>query len=60
MFPEKLTFDGFQHRTTRINEALVLMLLIDNKIQGKKNETNPSFLDLSHEVTPGRLEPPTF
>ena len=36
MFPEKLTFDGFQHRTTRINEALTLMLLINSKIQYKK------------------------
>ena len=60
MFPEKLTFNGFQYRTARVNEALVLMLLIDSKIKGKKNGTNPSFLDLSREVTPERLEPPTF
>lgn len=51
MFPENLTFDGFQHRTTRINEALNLMLLINSKIQSKKNGTNPSFLDLSHQVS---------
>ncbi len=51
MFPEKLTFDGFQYRTTHINEALNLILLINSKIQGKKNETNPSILDLSHQVT---------
>lgn len=25
MFPEKLTFDGFQYRTTRVNEALRLI-----------------------------------
>jgi len=60
MFPEKLTFDGFQYRTTRINEALNLILLINSKIQSKKNGTNPSFLDLSHQVTPARLEPATF
>ncbi len=36
MFPEKLTFDGFQHRTTRLNEALVLMLLIGSKMKGIK------------------------
>ena len=47
MFPEKLNFDGFQYRTTRIKEALDLMLLINSK----KNGTNPSFLDLSHQVT---------
>ena|GEM_PF-981585 len=57
MFPEKLTFDGFQYRTARVNEALVLMLLIDSKIKGKKNGTNPSFLDLSREVTPPGFEP---
>ena len=51
MFPEKLTFDGFQYRTTRINEALNLMLLINNQIQSKKNGTNPLNLDLSQEVT---------
>ena len=27
MFPEKLTFDGFQHRTNRVNEAINLMCL---------------------------------
>ena len=60
MFPEKLTFDGFQYRTTRINEALNLMLLINSKIQGKKNGTNLLNSDLSHQVTPARLEPATF
>lgn len=57
MFPEKLTFDGFQYRTTRINEALNLMLLIYSKIQSAKNGTNPSFLDLSHQVTQLEFEP---
>ena len=60
MFPEKLTFDGFQYRTARVNEALVLMLLIDSKMKGKKKGTNSSILNLSREVTPERLEPPTF
>ena len=59
MFPEKLTFDGFQYRTTRINEALNLILLINSKIQIKKNGTNPLFLDLSHEVTQLGFEPRT-
>ena len=51
MFPEKLTFDGSQYRTTRVNEALTLILLIGSKIQSKKNGTNPLNLDLSHMVT---------
>ena len=36
MFPEKLTFDGFQHRTNRINEAINLMSLIDKVLESKK------------------------
>ena len=60
VFPEKLTFDGFQFRTTRINEALEYILLIDNKIGGKKNGTNSSILNLSREVIPEEFESPTF
>ena len=56
MFPEKLTFDGFQHRTIRVNDAIGLMCLINSKLQGKKNGTNPDISDLSREVTPQRLE----
>jgi len=52
MFPEKLTFDGFQYRTTRVNEALRLMLLFDKTLQGKKNGTNQMFFDLSQDVIP--------
>lgn len=36
VFPEKLTFDGIRFRTTRINEALEYILLIDNEIGGEK------------------------
>ena len=59
MFPEKLTFDGFQYRTTRVNEALRLMLLFDKTLQGKKNGTNQNFSDLSQEVIPLGFEPRT-
>ncbi len=59
MFPEKLTFDGFQYRTNRANEAITLMCLIDNKIEGKKNRTSPHFSDLSQEVIWLGLEPRT-
>jgi hypothetical protein len=34
MNPDKLTFDGLQYRTTRINEAII-MLLINSKKQGR-------------------------
>lgn len=35
-FTEKLTFDGFEYRTTRGNEALQYVLLIDSKLTDKK------------------------
>ncbi len=52
MFPEKLTFDGFQYRTTRVNEAIRLMCLMDSKVGGKKNGTSLTFSDLSQQVNP--------
>ena len=57
MFPENLTFDGFQYRTTRVNEAMNLMSLIHKQFGGKKNGTKPNILALSQEVTPQGLEP---
>ena len=57
MFPEKLTFDGFQYRTQRVNEAINLISLIDNKLKGIKKGTSHSISDLSQEVTPQGLEP---
>ncbi len=57
MFPEKLTFDGFQYRTNRVNEAITIMCLIDNKLHGKKNGTSLKILDLSQVVIPLGLEP---
>lgn len=36
MFPENLTFDGFQYRTNRINEAITLISLVDKKLKDKK------------------------
>ena len=59
MFPENLTFDRFEYRTTRINEAINLISLIDKKIGGKKNGTNPNISDLSQEVNWLGLEPRT-
>ena len=57
MFPEKLTFDGFGYRTTRVNEAINLISLISKKLEGKKNGTNHFFSDLSQEVIWLGLEP---
>jgi hypothetical protein len=52
VFPEKLTFDGIQFRTTRINESSEYMLLVNSEIGDNKCETNSSVLDLSLRVDP--------
>ncbi len=57
VFPEKLTFDGIQYRTNRVNEAISLMCLIGKQLEDKKNGTNHNSLDLSQEVIPLGLEP---
>ena len=40
IFPENLTFDGEEHRTTRINEVLNFIYLINNELKSKKNGQN--------------------
>lgn len=40
IFPEKLTFDGIKHRTTRVNEVLNLIYQKNNELDGHKNGTN--------------------
>ena len=59
MFPENLTFDGFQYRTNRINEASTFISLISKKSTGKKNGTSLDNSDLSQEVNWLGLEPRT-
>lgn len=52
MFPNFLEFDGTRHRTQKINSAIMLIYQNTSKLQGKKNGTSLSFLDLSQEVNP--------
>ena len=59
MFPKNLTFDGFQYRTNRINEAITFISLISKKSTGKKNGTSLDNSDLSQEVNWLGLEPRT-
>ena len=59
IFPDYLEFDGVQHRTPRLNSAIALIYQNNSKLQGKKNGTSLSFLDLSQEVTRLGLEPRT-
>jgi site-specific DNA recombinase len=50
IYPEKLTFDGFQYRTTRVNEAVELIYALDKGFT--KNETGQTkeVFDLSSVV----------
>ncbi len=59
MFPEYLEFDGKLHRTSRLNSAVNLIYQGTSKLEGKKNGTSLSFLDLSQEVIPLGFEPRT-
>ena len=56
MFPDFLEFYGTRHRTPKLNSAIALIYQDNSKLQGKKNGTSLSFLDLSLPVTPLRLE----
>ena len=60
VFPENLTFDGFEYRTTRVNEAIKYITLINKDLKGNKKGTNSSFLNLSHQVTSAGFKPATF
>ena len=59
IFPDFLIFDGTRHRTLRMNSAVELIYQDTNKLNGKKNGTNLSFLDLSQQVTRLGFEPRT-
>jgi site-specific DNA recombinase len=57
IYPEKLTFDGFQYRTTRVNEAIELIYALDKGFT--KNETGQTkeVFDLSSVVAQPGFEP---
>jgi len=59
MFPEKLHFDGHQHRTTRINEVASLISLISSNIQRVKRRARTEKSALPTWVRPPGLEPGT-
>jgi site-specific DNA recombinase len=57
IYPEKLTFDGFQYRTTRVNEAVELIYTLDaGFIKNETGQTKEVF-DLSCLVPPTGIEP---
>ncbi len=57
IFPEKLTFDGFQYRTFRINEAARLIYTLGNGFSETKNRKSSEISHLSGWVVPTGIEP---
>ncbi len=59
IFPEKFEFDGKKCRTTRINDVLRYILLIDRDLQNKKSGQLSKKIELSTLVESGRVELPS-
>ena len=57
MFPEKIVFDGKEHRTPRVNEVAIHIYQISNALNLKKDGTNRNNLRLSHQVARRGIEP---
>ncbi|MEO6524953.1 MAG: recombinase family protein [Mucilaginibacter sp.] len=56
LFPEKLDFDGAEHRTPKTNVLAEVIYLINNMLDKKKNGKTLDFEVLSREVVPTRIE----
>ncbi len=56
IYPEKLVFDGFQYRTTRLNEAVRMIYRLGEGFSETKNRKSNKKLCLSGEVVPTRIE----
>ncbi len=59
IFPENLTFNKTDYRTTRINEAVRLIYFINSELQGKKNGASDNSIDLYRKADRTGLEPAT-
>ncbi len=57
IYPEKLSFDGLQYRTPRINEAVRIIYQINNKLVAIKNRKDYDISHLSGSVAPTGIEP---
>ena len=58
-FPEKLYFDDTGCRTAKINEGVLLIYQLINKLQGQKKRTSDDLIRLSNGVIPLGFEPRT-
>jgi site-specific DNA recombinase len=56
LFPEKIDFDGTEHRTPRVNIIAKSIWLINSKLGSLKIDTAPDFQALYREVSPTRFE----
>jgi hypothetical protein len=57
IFPEKLTFNGFYYRTTRINEAIRLIYMVSRALDENKNGQPEENFELSIPVAQPGFEP---
>ena len=57
IYPEKLSFDGYQYRTPRINEAVQIIYQINNNLHKTKNRKSEDFFHLSGQVAATGIEP---
>src|SRR6185437_12175367 len=57
IFPEKLIFDGNEYRTSRLNEAVRLIYMLDKGFTEIKNRKDGETPLLSGEVVPTGIEP---
>jgi site-specific DNA recombinase len=57
IYPEKLIFDGFQYRTTRLNEAVELIYALDAGFSQKETGQTKEVFDLSCLVPGTGIEP---
>lgn len=60
MYPENLTFDGEQHRTNRLNEAIRVFNSVKPVFEAKKKDKSVEKTDLSSMVAGSRIELPTL
>ena len=59
IYPQKLTFDGTQHRTVRMNEAVRVLGALKAVFEGKKKGQTKQKFDLPTMVAGSRIELPT-
>lgn len=57
IFPEKMTFDGKNFRTTRMNEAVELIFNVGKGLRKIKSGQNDEEIDLSTYVARPGFEP---